>query len=111
VLQIFLEYIVFDTQVIPSERNPGPIRFVAFPHTCNNDGNDAPYVRFESSMAGLAPGSQIMPNLDAFKPPIPVRMDHHAKYVVAAIGMQNFTNDLEASSKSTGFDVFGYRIR
>jgi hypothetical protein len=108
VLQIFLEYIVLDTQVIPCERNPGPIRFVAFPHACNNDGNDAPYVRLESSMAGLAPGSQIMPNLDAFKPPIPVRMDHHVKYVpiVTAIGMH--TSDLEASSKSTSFDVFGY---
>jgi len=61
-------------------------------------------------MAGLAPGSQIMPNLDAFKSSIPVRMDHPAKYVpiVTAIGMQNLTSDLEASSKSTSFDVFGY---
>jgi hypothetical protein len=81
---------------------------VGFPHTCNDDGNDASYVRFDSSIAGFVPGHQIMPNHDAFRPSIPVRMDHPAKYVpiVTAIGTQDLTSNVEASGKSTSYDVF-----
>jgi hypothetical protein len=59
-----LEYVVLNTQVVPTKRGPS---FIAFRHTRDDDGKDASYIRGEPTLAGFVPGSQRMPDINGIR--------------------------------------------
>jgi len=100
VFQIILEYVVLNTQVVASKRRPS---FIAFRHTCDDDGNDTSYIRGEPTLAGFVPGSQIMPDINGIESSTPVHVDQRVKHVCRPCP----TGGIEASGEPSDFDGFG----